>query len=135
MQDDKLYFDTAHLMAGADCVSEYYLDLKAIAEAGRGSQLYVNIVIAKGAQTYVPALLSYMNIHLCTHTAAPTSAHRIMAISENKMNALTGGSLLSSGLKCKVPLPSLGLLDHVGLLYDIGTGVSGCTVTSFLTLT
>jgi len=135
MQDAKLYFDTAHLMAGADAVSEYYLDLKAIAEAGRGSQLFVNIVIGKGAQTYVPAALSKMNIHLCTHTGAPTTAQRIMAISVNDMNALTGGDLLSNGLKVKVPLPSLNLLDHVGLLYDIGTGVSGCTVTSFITLT
>jgi len=135
MKDAKLYFDTAHLFAGADAVSEYYLDVKAIAEAGRGSQLFVNIVVDTVAATYAPAAYSYMNIYLCTHTAAPTSAHRKMAISVNDMTALTGGDLLSTGLKVKVPLPSLNLLDHVGLWYDCGTGVTGCTISSFLTLT
>lgn len=135
MNDAKLYFDKAHPLSGADVVSNYYLDVKSIAEVGRGSQLFVNVVIAKGNQTYVPAALSKLNVFLCTHTAAPTSAHRIMAISHNRMNALTGGALLTTGFKEKIPLPSLNLKDHVGLYYDMGTGVSGCTVTSYLSLT
>jgi len=133
--DAKLYFDTAHLFAGADAVSEYYLDVKEIAEVGRGSQLYVNIVVTSvDNQTYTSATYGAMDIYLCTHTGAPVSSHRIMALSLNDLNAYTGGDLLSTGLKVKVPLPSLNLLDHVGLWYDVGSGVTGVTVSSFLTL-
>jgi len=135
MKDAKLYFSTRQLLSGADAVSDYYLDVKKIAEVGRGSQLFINLVIETSAQTYVPAAISKLDVYLCTHTAAPTSAHRKMAVSVNDMNALTGGDLLSDGLKVKVPLPSLNLLDHVGLWYDMSTGCSACYIKSFLTLT
>ena len=135
MKDAKLYFSKRQLLGGADAVSDYYLDVKKIAEVGRGSQLFINLVIETSVQTYVPAALSPLDVYLCTHTAAPTSVHQVMAVSIHDMNALTGGDLLSDGLKVKVPLPSLNLLDHVGLWYDCGTGVTGCTISSFLTLT
>jgi hypothetical protein len=130
--DAKLYFSTDQLFAGAAAVSEYYLDVKQIAEMGRGSPLYVNIVVKTVNATYTAH--GALSVYLCTHTGAPVSAHRIAAISVNDMTATTGGDLLSTGLKVKAALPSLNLLDHVGLWYSMGTGCSGCKLDSFLTL-
>jgi len=143
MNDAKLYFDTAHVFAAADAVSEYTLDVKAIAEVGRGSQLFVNVVVTTVASAYTAGANSFkaskFDIYLCTNaTTYPTSGDRIQALSVNDLHAITDstvrGRLLSKGLKVKVPLPSLNLLSHVGLWYDVGTAVTLVAITSFLTL-
>lgn len=138
MQDAKLYFDTAAAVnAATDTVSEYYLDVKKIKEVGRGSQLFINVVVDT-AYTYTkPNANAYMLIYLCTHTGAPTSAHRISTIAKLTAQSGSTGSLsvLNTGLKAKVPLPSLNLKSHVGLVYQLGSGIPTGTITSYLSLT
>ena len=139
MQDAKLYFDTsAAVNAATDTVSEYYLDVKKIEEFGRGSQLYINVVVDT-AYTWSKPDAKFFEVYLCTHTGAPTSAHRIATIARltGRSNDTTKGStsILSTGLKCKVPLPSLNLKSHVGLVYQLGTGFATGTITSYLSLT
>lgn len=139
MNDAKLYFDTAHVFDKADAVSEYTLDVKAIAEVGRGSQLFVNIAVVTVASGLAGAAsfeAGKFDIYLCTNaTTFCTSADRIQSLSVNDLNAAnTTGALMSAGLKVKVPLPSLNLLSHVGLWYDVGTAVTAVAITSFLTL-
>ena len=119
-----------------DEVSDYYLDVKAIAEVGRGSQLYVNVDVCSIFRSTAYATL---DIWLCTHTAAPTSTHRLAIISASKLTAGGAGAaniLHTVGKKVKIPLPSLGLLDHVGLHYEVtGSGLSSGAVNAYLTLT
>lgn len=139
MQDEKLYFDTsAAVNVGTDTVSEYYLDVKKIKEVGRGSQLFINVVVDT-AYTYVkPDSCCTFDVYLCTHTGAPTSAHRIATIARLTAQSGTSGStsILSTGLKAKVPLPSINLKSHIGLVYQLGTkGIATGTVTSYLSLT
>ena len=84
-----------------------------------------------------PDASAYMLIYLCTHTGAPTSAYRIATIAKLTAASGTSGStsVLSKGLKCKVPLPSLNLKSHIGLVYQLGTGIATGTITSYLSLT
>ena len=138
MQDAKLYFDTsAAVNAATDTVSEYYLDVKKIKEVGRGSQLFINVVVDTAYTFSKPNANCTYDVYLCTHTGAPTSAHRIMTIARltGKSGDTGSRSILQTGLKAKVPLPSINLKSHIGLVYQLGTGFATGTVTSYLSLT
>ena len=138
MQDAKLYFSTAQAVTAAtDTVSEYYLDVKKITEIGAGSQLFINVVVDSAYTYSKPDASAKWKIYLATHTGAPTSAHKIsnIAFLEGKSGSSGSLSVLSTGLKCKVPLPSLNLKSHIGLVYQLGTGFASGTVTAYLSLT
>jgi len=135
MNDDKLYFSKAQAVT-VSAVSDYYLDVKKIKEFGKGSPLYINIDVCTIFTS--SALGRPLDIYLCTHTAAPTSAHRIMAISCNYLTATgaaNAGPLCSVGKKVKVALPSMGLKSHVGLHYQEKTALAAGVVRAYLTLT
>ena len=135
MYDDKNVFSKVQALI-ADEVSDYYLDVKSIAEVGKGSPLYINVDVCS---IFRSTAYAKMDIWLCTHTAAPTSTHRMAIISANKLTAGGAGAaniLHSVGKKVKVALPSIGLKDHISLHYEVtGTGLSSGAVNAYLTLT
>ena len=135
MMDAKLYFSKVQALT-ADEVSDYYLDVKTIAEVGKGSPLYVNVDVCTA---FASTAYAKLDIWLCTHTGAPTSTHRISIIAANYLNAVglaaTAGRLNTVGKKVKVPLPSIGLKDHISLHYEVtGTGLATGAVNAYLTL-
>jgi len=133
MNDDKLYFSKKQAITVSE-VSDYYLDVKKIKEFGKGSQLFINVDVCSIFTS--SALGRPLDIYLCTHTGAPTSAHRIAAISINYLTATgAAGPLCSVGKKVKVPLPSMGLKSHVGLHYQEITALAAGAVNAYLTLT
>lgn len=138
MNDAKLYFSTVQAVtAETDTVSEFYLDVKDIVEFGAGSQVYLNIAIATAYTYSKPNTACYMDIYLCTNTGAPTSAHRIQTVKRlwGKSGFGTGhSSMLGAGLKVKQPLPNIGLLSCVGLVYQLKTGFATGTINAFLTI-
>lgn len=135
--DDKLYFSKVQALTVSE-VSDYYLDVKAIAEFGKGSQLYINIDVCTAFTNCTPASNEPLDIYLCTSTGEPTSADRVAAISINHLNASSTVSDLADlgiiGKKVKVPLPSVGLLDHINLHYQEITALAAGAVNAYLTL-
>lgn len=134
--DDKLYFSKVQALTVSE-VSDYYLDVKAIAEFGKGSQLYINIDVCTAFTSWAAASSAPLDIYLCTSTGAPTSADRIAAVSINYLTATgaaNAGPLCTIGKKVKVPLPSIGLLDHIGLHYQEVTAQVAGAVNAYLTL-
>lgn len=134
--DDKLYFSKEQaITAKTDTVSDYYLDVKKIKEIGKGSPLYVNIDVCSA---FYSAANKTMDIYLCTHTGAPTSAHRVAAIALNKLvaGAVSGNQVTLStvGKKIKVPLPALGLKSHIGLVYQLSSTMSSGNINAYLSL-
>ncbi len=134
MMDAKLYFSKVQALTG-DEVSDYYLDVKTIAEVGRGSQLFVNVDVCTAFKSTAYAKF---DVWLCTHTAAPTSTHRVAIISANQLTAGgagTANTLGSVGNKVKIPLPSIRMKDHISLHYEVtGTGLATGAVNAYLTL-
>ena len=134
MMDAKLYFSKIQALT-ADEVSDYYLDVKTIAEVGRGSQLFVNVDVCT---IFRSTAYAKIDVWLCTHTAAPTSTHRAAIISANYLTAGGAGAantLYSVGNKVKIPLPSIRMKDHISLHYEVtGTGLSSGAVNAYLTL-
>lgn len=134
--DDKLYFSKVQALTVSE-VSDYYLDVKDIAEFGKGSQLYINIDVCTAFTSTAAASNSPLDIYLCTSSGAPISTYRIMAVSINYLNAkgaANAGPLATVGKKVKVPLPSIGLSDHVGLHYQEITALVAGAVNAYLTL-
>lgn len=138
MNDAKLYFSTIQAVTiKTDTVSEFYLDVKDIEEFGAGSQVYLNIAIATAFTYSKPDGSAYMDVYLCTNTGAPTSAHRIQTVKRlwGKSSFGTGhSSLLGAGLKVKQPLPNVGLLSCVGLVFQLKTAMTLGTFNCYLTI-
>jgi len=134
--DDKLYFSKVQAITVSE-ISDYFLDVKAIAEFGKGSQLFINIDVCTAFTSTAAASNSPLDIYLCTSTGEPTSADRIAAVSINYLNAkgaLNAGPLATIGKKVKVPLPSVGLLDHINLHYQEVTAQVAGAFNAYLTL-
>ncbi len=131
MKDAKLYFSEVQALT-SDEVSDKYLDVKTIAEVGRGSQLFINVDVCTA---FASSLYSKLEIWLVSDTSAPTSVDAIAKIGVNLDAKSDAGELNSVGKKVKVPLPSLGLKDHIGLHYEVtGSGLATGAVNAYLTL-
>ena len=132
--DDKLYFSKVQALTVSE-VSDYYLNVGDILEFGKGSPLYINVDVCTA---FTSAANRPLDIYLCTNTTAPTSAHRIAAISIKRLvaGAATYPQVTCStiGKKVKIPLPSIGLKSHIGLHYQEVTALAAGAVNAYLTL-
>ena len=132
--DDKLYFSKIQALTVSE-ISDYYLDVKAITEFGKGSQLYINIDVCTA---FTSTAARPLDIYLCTSSGEPTSAYRIAAVALQQLVAGAAASwqktLSTVGKKIKVPLPSIGLLDHINLHYQEVTAIAVGAVNAYLTL-
>lgn len=131
MTDAYLYFSDNQVV-NTDELSTI-LDLGDIEEAGRGSQLFIEIWVT---DAYSAASFSKITIDLVTSSGADPDSTDILAKLVHEASGDTGGALTATGLLAKIPLPSTGLLDHVGLSYTVGTvDPSNGAISAFLTLT
>jgi hypothetical protein len=129
MYDAKLYFATDQAVTAA-AVSEFYLDCNSISEIGAGTPLYVNVYVT----TAFSADSHTMDIVLCSQSnGAPTNSHKISELITGLSND-TGGALVSTGLVMKAPLPAYGLLEYIGLYFDVSSAMATGTITAFLSL-
>jgi hypothetical protein len=133
MTDDKLYFSKAQVVT-TDCVGDYYLDVKAIAEVGEGSPLYIYVVVDNAySNAKYTGSLSKLDIYLITSSGAPAKGGIDVMMIANDL-ACSNGDMNSLGVVCKVPLPSIGLQDHIGLAYDLNTTIANGTISAYLAL-
>lgn len=132
--DDKLYFSKVQALTVSE-VSDIYLDVKKIKEFGKGSPLYINVDVCSA---FTSTAARPLDIYLCTHTGAPTSAYRVAAIAIGYLVAGAASAhqrtLSTVGKKVKVPLPSVGLKSHVGLHFQEVTALTTGAVNAYLTL-
>lgn len=129
MVDSKLYFSDAQAIT-TTVISTNTIDLGDITEAGRGSQLFLNVY----CDTAFSSDTETMDVWLVTSTAACTagSTKVLQVINALAVNSIAG--LHEAGLLAKVPLPSVGLEGHIGVLYVATTALATGKITAFLTL-
>lgn len=129
MVDSKLYFSDAQAIT-TTVISTNTIDLGDITEAGRGSQLFLNVY----CDTAFSSDTEILDVWLVTSTAACTagSTKVLQVINALAVNSIAG--LHKAGLLAKVPIPSVGLKGHIGVLYVATTALATGKITSFLTL-
>lgn len=130
MVDDRLIFSDAQAVTDTK-ISANTIDLGAIGQVGAGTQLFINIY----CDTAFSVATETFNVRLVTSTAACTAGSTVvMEIMPETACAATAAGWGLAGLKEKVPLPSLGLSTHLGILYTVDTAVATGKITAFLSL-
>lgn len=123
--DLKLYFSDGQEVTDS-AASESVLNFASIAEVGRGSQLYIN-VFTDGGFTSDPDVMS---IRLKTGSTSPGRDVVLEVATDVTIAALSVAHRI-----CKVPLPSLDMLQYASLYYyALSSMTSGGKLTAFLTL-
>jgi hypothetical protein len=124
MRDSKLIFDDSAAITTARVTSD--LKLADITEAGRGSQLFINVYLT----TAFSSDTDVFQIDLITSSGVPTAGNALMTI----LPATAVSGLQTPGLIAKMPLPSVGLEAYVGLSLVIPVELATGTISAFLSL-
>ncbi len=127
MIDGKLIFDEAAAVT-TDRVSTNILDLGEIEEAGRGAPKYLNIEVVTGFTSSAETLA----VNLISAAGAEPDAADIV---QGVVPPIAASEMVAGKILAKVPLPSEGLEDHVGLSYDTSDVLAEGTINAYITLT